>query len=326
MINQVSIIVLTPVKNEDWILDKFLRITSLFADHILVADQGSTDNTKQIIGQYPKAIYIENEKEEYDENYRQNLLINKARELFRGKKLLIALDADEIITADSIDSLEWSTICSQPEGTQILFKKPDVLPGLTKFLNHPDYFLLGYIDDGRTHIGLKFHSPRLPSSNQQYFSTTIAFMHLAIARNLEYDAKQRLYSVLENLNKTSSLRFRYRKYAKTLQEQLYQSSVRALPESWLKAYEKIGIYLKEFSTSEVNNYNIRILKEFNDYGTYRFWMDDIWYVDFNEINKSLNGVCKKRITYPPFFVNNLREALIFFYGHGLKLKSSLAKK
>lgn len=34
---------LTPVRNEVWILDRFLKAASFWADHIIIADQMSTD-------------------------------------------------------------------------------------------------------------------------------------------------------------------------------------------------------------------------------------------------------------------------------------------
>jgi len=35
----VRIVVVTPVRNEAWILERFLSVTSRFADHIIIADQ-----------------------------------------------------------------------------------------------------------------------------------------------------------------------------------------------------------------------------------------------------------------------------------------------
>lgn len=39
---------LTPVKNEACILERFLYAASLWADHIIVADQMSTDESREI--------------------------------------------------------------------------------------------------------------------------------------------------------------------------------------------------------------------------------------------------------------------------------------
>ena len=45
MLEKPKLIVITPVKNESWILEKFLTFTSLWADYIIIADQNSTDNS-----------------------------------------------------------------------------------------------------------------------------------------------------------------------------------------------------------------------------------------------------------------------------------------
>ena len=40
-VSGLKIICLTPVKNEGWILERFLKCTSLWADYIIIADQSS---------------------------------------------------------------------------------------------------------------------------------------------------------------------------------------------------------------------------------------------------------------------------------------------
>ena len=57
-----KIICLTPVLNEAWILDRFIRCASLWADHIIIADQGSTDGSREIAQRYDKVIFIDNKK------------------------------------------------------------------------------------------------------------------------------------------------------------------------------------------------------------------------------------------------------------------------
>ncbi|PZR24715.1 MAG: hypothetical protein DI535_21205 [Citrobacter freundii] len=298
MISDTSIIVLTPIKNEDWILDRFLSITSRFADHIILLDQSDGDEAMHTSKKYPKAIYIRNESNEYDEEYRQKILIAKARELVAGKKLLIAIDVDEIITAESINSSEWETICSQAQGTRIFFSKPDILPSLEEYINYEEPFLLGFVDDGRPHNGTKFHSPRLPFSEQRYFSQSIIFMHFALVRNKEYQARQRLYSVMENVKQTSQTRFRLRKYARHMQKLRNRNKTYEMPAGWLKPYKETGLDIEHFSSSEDNSYNRQVLAIFNDHPSRKFWMDDIWYVDYDEINRELGGICKRQIHKP----------------------------
>jgi glycosyltransferase involved in cell wall biosynthesis len=76
-----SIICLTPVKNEAWILDRFLRCASLWADYIIIADQGSTDSSREIALRYPKVVLIDNLSLEFSEVQRQQLLLDAARQI-----------------------------------------------------------------------------------------------------------------------------------------------------------------------------------------------------------------------------------------------------
>ena len=42
---RAKVICMTPVKNEEWIMERFLAAASLWADCIIVADQHSQDRT-----------------------------------------------------------------------------------------------------------------------------------------------------------------------------------------------------------------------------------------------------------------------------------------
>lgn len=325
MVDDVSIVVLTPVKNEEWILEKFLQTCSRFADVIIVADQQSTDNTKSIIEKYEKAVYLENTKTEYDEEYRQRLLINKAREIVPGKRLLIAIDADEIISADSIDAEEWKVICSQPAGTSIYFKKPDLYPGLTEYIDYSNFFLLGFMDDDREHHGKQFHSPRVPKGDHRYNAEQIRFMHLALVRGKQYLARQRLYSIMENINRSASLRFRFRKYSRRIQSFRYRNITKKTPAFWLN-YDRFGIRLGEFGDSEINNFNKQILEAFSKYGTEKFYYDDIWYVDYNAINEKMGNIFAGKIQKPGLWHSIVSKIFIASYAVLLLMTNKVGKK
>jgi len=108
-------------------LEKFLSCASLWADHIIIADQRSDDGSREIAGKFSKVILIDNESPDYDEPERQKLLLQEGRKL-EGPKVFFTLDADEFLTADYAESPEWEQLCSAPPGTVFRFNWVNVLP------------------------------------------------------------------------------------------------------------------------------------------------------------------------------------------------------
>ena len=69
-----TFVVLTPVRNEAWILRAFLEATSLWADHIIIADQMSTDGSREIARSFPKVTLIDNDRQEMHQAATRRLL------------------------------------------------------------------------------------------------------------------------------------------------------------------------------------------------------------------------------------------------------------
>ena len=80
-------VVLTPVRNEAWVLRAFLEATSLWADYIIIADQMSTDGSREIAKEYPKVILIDNNRKEMHMAATRRLLFEEAKKI-EGEKLL----------------------------------------------------------------------------------------------------------------------------------------------------------------------------------------------------------------------------------------------
>ena len=78
--NSLKVICLTPVRNESWIIKPFLAASKMWADHVIVADQGSTDGTLELLQSTRDVETIINAAKTYDERHRQRLLVDKARE------------------------------------------------------------------------------------------------------------------------------------------------------------------------------------------------------------------------------------------------------
>jgi glycosyltransferase involved in cell wall biosynthesis len=278
----LPVIVLTPIKNESWILERFLSVTEQFADAIIIADQFSTDNSRDIVRRHPKAILIDNTNPEYDELYRQQLLIDKARELYPGKKCLLALDADEIMTAASMQSSFWNALDTYQEGTVLTFEKPDIISPVTKCIRYNSFFTLGYIDDGAPHTGKKIHSVRVPRKEDSPVVAIedVKFMHYALTRTIEYRSRQRLYSVLENIKNVAPFYHRLLSYSYRLNDYISKHTITDTPQEWFEGWEQLGINMQTIQSSEVNTYTEQVLEHIKEYGMKRFYLDDIWDKDW----------------------------------------------
>ena len=144
-----KIVVLTPVKNEAWILPLFCKSASIWADYIIIADQNSTDGSREIASQFPKVVVIDNDSSDLDEGYRDGLLINKARELVGNNGILFRIDADEIFTPN-FDSEDWLKIKSAKDGTVFMFRWVQMYRKLSSCWETKGQIIYGaFVDDGR---------------------------------------------------------------------------------------------------------------------------------------------------------------------------------
>jgi hypothetical protein len=290
----IPIVVLTPVKNESWILERFLQAASVFADLIIVIDQNSTDGSIEISKSFEKVVLLTNPDDKYDEALRQKLLISKARELIPGKKLMIALDTDEFVAGNSINTKDWITMTTSSPGTTFSGEKIELLNPVTKYARHnpPDLMKFAFVDDGISiHKGILVHSYRLPENSN--FETVhlpeFKIIHFARVRDQLYWDKLAFYSMIENINGSDSFVGRIGRNSKRIY--LYKESERTFdtPEEWLKPWKELhGIDMEYLSLNADNNIRLKILNIFQKYGEKRFYYEDIWDVNWNDVAQQLN--------------------------------------
>ena len=320
------IIVLTPIKNEKWILDRFLQITSTFADTIIVADQQSTDNSVKICKKYPKVHIINNPGTAYDEAFRQNLLINEARKLHSRKKILLALDADEIMTADSLNSKEWNQLKEAPIGTVLYFQKPDLYQTVKRVLDFGTHVPLGFIDDGSAHDATTIHSVRIPvpKNANTLYCEQIRFLHYAMIRMDAQQSKNRLYSAITNVSENHNniiAHLRRRKRHSRYFDYTNGAKILNTPKEWFTGWEKRGINVTEYQKSKYYSYDLQLLQIIKQHGEKKFWYDDIWKnkeysFDLEECrsyffsNKAL-GISQKTLKTAPAPLNQMLHVFDF---------------
>jgi hypothetical protein len=324
----MKIVVLTPIKNEEWILDKFLQCCSLFADHILIADQNSTDRSVEIASSYDKVTIIKNDSNDFNEGERQKLLINKARELFGLDNFLLALDADEIITSNSLYSKDWVKIKGAAKGTVFLFDKPTPLFNLDLALCYSKGFPLGFLDDGSEHSPSVIHSARIPTpeNSTKIFIKNISFLHLCFARNNIPFSKNRYYCSLEKIQKTQNLRVRRLRYSFfTPNDYIRTQTTDPLDNNWYKLYDEKGINLREFNDDAYYYMDFEVLKFFHKYGVKSFYNEPIWHFDWEScrleaVKRGVEGIPLTPVKSPSSSYIFLIDNFFFFLNFITKIK------
>jgi glycosyltransferase involved in cell wall biosynthesis len=285
-----QIVTLTPLKNDAWILPRFLEVTSQFSDLIIVADEGSTDGGLDILRRFPKVIVIDNSRGDYDEAARQNLLIAKAREAVPLPRILVALDADEIVAANALQSPGWQAMLQAAPGTSIFFEKPNLYLTPQACERRPLDFLGAFVDDGVTHHRpLRIHSRRLPAPDgaPRLVVPDVKLLHYALVRPEAQKAKMRMYAVLENVMQTKSLYWR-RRYYWSRRVLRPMGPVEPTPPEWFRHWEDLGIDMTTIEDVQPYWQDVATLDRLLEYGSRRFWFDDIWEKDWNDLLRQLN--------------------------------------
>jgi hypothetical protein len=278
-----KLICLTPVRNEAWILDRFLSCASQWADHIIIADQGSTDGSREIACAFPKVILLDNSSDVYDEAARQNLLIQAARQ-FPGRRLLLALDADEMLTANCLRSDEWQALLQAQPGSVIRFQWANVLPGFESCWIPPQDRPFGFADDGSEHRGGPIHNVRIPVPAG---AATVSFRDIKVLHYQYTDwqrmmSKQRWYQCWEAINNPSHRAVGvYRQYHRT--DAIPPETIHPLPSEWLRGYQQRGIDMTTVRDEGRSRFDEQTLGLFREYGLQKFRKVDIWDVDWQQI-------------------------------------------
>ena len=116
-----TIVVITPVRNEAWVLEAFLTSCSLWADHIIIADQHSDDGSREIAQRFPKVRLIDNPNPEWVEYEVRTLLLQEAAAI-EGDKIIFGLDADEFLPEGYERTQGWQRIMGSKESEIFYFR------------------------------------------------------------------------------------------------------------------------------------------------------------------------------------------------------------
>ena len=185
-----KIVVITPVRNEAWVLDAFLTCTSTWADHIIIADHHSTDGSREIVIKYPKVTLIDNPTDEWYENECRAKLLEEACKI-TGDKIIFGLDADEFLSEGFAETKGWERIMTSKPNTIFCFRWRSVYDDMFHIYDEANYMEwaahyspdIDVVTEYRKRERHAVHASRVPcleeSCAQYVMIDDIRFVHLA---------------------------------------------------------------------------------------------------------------------------------------------------
>lgn len=241
-----KVVVLTPIRNESWVLETFLSAVSLWADHIILSDQNSTDSSMKIADQHVNVSVIANTSELYNEAENRKLLLAEARRLFGTNNLLFSLDADEVLSPEILDKNYQQYLKNLVPGTGIRFKLANVSPDRKTYWS-TTMAPTAFIDDGRDpNFEGEIHFPRTCFSDfREIVETDLSVIHLQYVAPRRTERKHVWYQMWEFIHspKMGAVEI-YRRYHHT--SSLKEREKLALPKSWQAAYKSAGVDIFKF--------------------------------------------------------------------------------
>lgn len=325
----MKIIVLMPVRNEEWILERTLEADSLFADHIIVGDQGSIDKTPEICKKFPKVVYLTNPEEYPGKKNRRQILLDKARQLFGAGNIIFCLDADEVPTGNILEDSSWKdSLESLKIGQSMMLEWMNLWRSPKKYCDDNSiwkksfrYFI--FKDDGRTNYALgDVHESRVPSAFLEnplkYKDVKIMHFHFVLWNRML--SKQQHCRIMEKrvFPKKSFLAINTR-YWNTKDER--NIILKDTLDFWLELWQRKGIDLENFSENKLYWFDAEILQDFKKYGTKYFKWLDIWDTDWEKkrqiaIKRGVKDLSENKIEDPrPFYIrfyHNHLQALLSY--------------
>ena len=281
--NHPLIIVMTPVRNEAWVLRAFLEATSLWADYIIIADQMSTDGSREIAKEYTKVILIDNNRKEMHQAATRRLLFDEARKI-DGEKILFALDADEFLYGDFVNTQDWDKIMNSKPDDSFSWRWMNLKGGDDSlFFIDQKYFYWAAHESEELWEGVFpdnfIHEWRLPWSskadkNHEFLLKDFFSIHLARVNQLRQKNKERYYQVstIGNNPKKSRIAL-YRQYHEEENPEYME-----VPLDTYSFYENNGLNIWDYvdRNDEGEYYTYEIIKFFQRDGVKKYALLDIW--------------------------------------------------
>jgi glycosyltransferase involved in cell wall biosynthesis len=274
-----ALVCLTPVRNEAWVLERFLRSAAVWADLIIVLDQASDDGSVDIARSHEKVHLAQYPHTSFDEAVRRHILIDLARSLVTSPRVLVALDADEVMACNVWQHPEMRAFMASPPGTQARMRWVNVMPDEPRAWIPPDGWTdFMYVDDGRDFQGEPIHGPRLPrpAPSQIVDLPGPKVIHLQYLDWERMRAKQRWYQAHERIDHPRDRPIQiYRRYHKM--DAIDPAERHPLDDSWYRDYViDEGIDLFAVTPADAYPTDGRLMDLIEEHGPDIFRRTDIW--------------------------------------------------
>jgi hypothetical protein len=276
----VKIIALVPVRNEAWVLPHSLASLSGFCDIIIVSDQNSDDESREICRRFPKVVLLESDECRISTQVRWQLF--DAARAYDGYNLMWCTDADELVAPAA--ARQWFAARREDlkPGTivECLFIHPWHSP--TRYREYhwgyaPHFKALAFVDDRRMDYDRSrpnsIHEPRVPidSARGVLRAGELHVLHLQWLLAGRTQMRQAWYRCRELLDGKPAVAIN-EYYATTLPN----SGVRTveMPAAWAE-----GLTFPDLAIDREPSWNEReILAWFNQHGPAFFEPLEIWHI------------------------------------------------
>jgi len=271
-----KIICLMPVKNEFEVLSCTLNIISQYCDYIIIADQMSTDGSRELYKKFNNIIIIDNLRRTHSNQVRWDLL-KKARELFGAGNLIVCLDADEYIPPLLFKSFLDKN--SFNIGDSFRFPWIQMWKSINHFNNsgvwYKNYQRAAWVDDGKTsysyEIIINDHTSRVPESflkKCKKVDTPIVHLQWIYWKKTQY--KQAWYRCTELIKNPKSAKTINSSYSHSLDSKNLKLS--EVPKAWTEDCNIPPCH------TDNSWHEIEIYKLFEKHGIIFFEPLDIWHI------------------------------------------------
>lgn len=288
---------MTATRNYGWVTSAFLKANSQWADYIIIADQHSTDGTREIALQYPNVILLDNNDLEYSETKRSEMVINRAREI-EGDKILIFLAIDEILSANYFETSDWQKILHSNPGDVFFFYWANLCPDSMHYWiskdcqNKPSFMTRMFHDDGITpydNEGIDMHTHCIPYPKVEkgiFYVNDFAILHFGDFNEKWNIAKQRFYQFVDfdkNNRNITTLSRMYQEWKVVKQE------LQPLPKDWIYTKNQHGFDLfLEVDVKKQQFFDQYVLNFIKENGIERYMKLDVWDKVFLEEYKMID--------------------------------------